>query len=281
MTPCPTCGAPMRASDSGGTLPCIYCPLPGTAARGLPSPPDVPADVPLTLEPAPPPAVPAPEMACPACGGKIREGAVLCRHCKTSFAEPARAGMSLVGAKTASPSAPPDFGAPPVLPPSDPSPGGSSATVWILAGVFGLIAIVCMGGALVFSGSMKTKAEERRVTTCRSTMDRLRTAVIDRQPSPGRIDQNVATLTGDAFLRKVLGVAPRCDAGYFRGPAVPWDRIPSDGVVACDHETGHAEGVHVLLKSGRVAFAPRDSLLHLRAIRETVVTTDGWSNEDE
>jgi hypothetical protein len=284
MTPCPTCGAPMRTSDTGGTLPCIFCPLPGTAVRGLP--PEAPAaiapDEPLRIENAPAPAVPAPEMACPACGGKIREGAVLCRHCKTAFPEPARAGMSLVGSKTARATAPPDFGAPPVLPPSDPSPGGSGAAVWILAGVFGLIALICMGGALVFSGSLKSKAEERRVTSCRAAMDRLRNAVQDRQSTPGRMDTDVATLTGEAFLEKVLGFLPRCDAGIFRGPTTPWSRIASDGVVACDHEHGHRDGVHVLLKSGRVEFAPRDSLLHQRAMRETVAASapdTSWEDE--
>jgi len=69
---------------------------------------------------------------------------------------------------------------------------------------------------------------------------------------------------GSALSCPLAGAKP-----VYRGPAGRWEVIPETGVVACDREGVHPEGMTVLLKNGQVEFAPRGSDLHQRALRET------------
>ncbi len=248
----------MLCALCGATLPpdgaCLYCP-------------------PIEIGPVPDP-VPAPEMNCPACGGRIREGAVLCRHCHVKFAEPARAGMSLVGAKPDRPARPPRFGVPPILPPTD-APTRGSGVLWLVFGGFTLLAVLCLGGAFYITHSMKDSMEAKHVEECRRTMNMMLFKLQEARRLP-RTERLLDGESGQALL-EALGGSRSCRLGVYRGSAIPWELIPEEGVVACDAAPGHRSGILVLIKAGRVEFAPSDSPLYRRAMTETVDAGSGWS----
>jgi hypothetical protein len=210
-------------------------------------------------------------MSCPACGGPIREGAVLCRHCHTKFAEPARAGMSLVGAVPGrAPRRP--HGSAPILP-AEAGARGSSATVWLVFGGFGLLIFVGTAAFFLIARSMKDKVEARQVDECRASMLRLAMRIRDA-------DTELDEYNGSALLYRLDGRC-QCALGLYRGPAAAWANLKPDSVVACDAVPGHRGGIHVLLRSGAVEWASPGSPLHRRALSETLEGDFEWGSRDE
>lgn len=114
---------------------------------------------------------------------------------------------------------------------------------------------------------------------CRGNLLTLHAAYLRVQASKEGLPRDLGADFWAAIVRREnLGEGLRCGAGRpldrrlvatYRGPRVPVDKLPPDGVIACDRDEVHPEGVWVLAKDGRVTFAPREGEEHARALRET------------
>jgi len=69
-----------------------------------------------------------------------------------------------------------------------------------------------------------------------------------------------------AEAERVLRFGPAA----YRGPRKPLAEIPPGGVIACDREGVHPDGIRVLLKDGSLSLAKRGTDEYARALQETI-----------
>lgn len=157
-------------------------------------------------------------------------------------------------------------------------PRTSSAPAWILAGVAGILVLGLLYGVYMFVGQ-RGFAGEAYKEVCRENLKELFEGVGNYESEVGQIPER----TGSGFWIEIARHAESpellmCPAAMFgdfeenvpyRGPAVPWSQVARDGIVACDRARSHKDGLTVLLKDGRILFAPNGSDLHRRALHET------------
>ncbi len=158
-------------------------------------------------------------------------------------------------------------------------PRSSSGPAWIIVGVSALIGLGILYGAFLFIGQ-RGFAGVAFKEACRQNLEGLFEGVGDYESEVGKLSERTGSgfwieIAGHREMRELL----TCPAALFenlkenvpyRGPAVSWDQVAEDGIVACDRVRSHKDGLNVLLKDGRILFAPKGSELHRRALQETL-----------
>ena len=157
-------------------------------------------------------------------------------------------------------------------------PRTSSAPAWIIVGVSAVIGLGILYGAYLFIGQ-RGFAGEAFKEACRQNLEALFEGVGDYESEVGKLPDRTGSGFWIAIARQ--GNAEdllMCPAALldnfqenvpYRGPAVPWDQVPQDGIVACDRFRSHKDGLNVLFKDGRILFAAKGSELQIRALHET------------
>lgn len=230
---CPSCGKSTEATDAlvGKTAVCRSC---GAFV-----------EVPLGW-PARPPAAET-ESRCPKCQAKVPAAAKACGFCGHA--------LSANRAKV----------------PAEAEAGKAPSRIRVLL-LLAWAAVAAIAGLSFLGGSDAALVPPEQV--CRGHLELLHAAVL-RYISAREIAPNAK---GTAFWQVVAeaeseGSALCCPLAssklVYRGPTGRWESIAETGVVACDREGVHPEGITVLLKNGQVEFAPKGSDLHQRALRET------------
>lgn len=263
--PCPSCGKAFDVEDSLAARATVCPPCAARASAAKASAPAERLDAaaagaaPESARAAPGPA--ADEQRCPFCAEVIKKGARICRFCKTDLERPPEPSR-------------------PRLPSAAAPRKSSSAPIWILLGVFLFIGVVCVGGFVFVLVNQRGVFGQAMEQTCRQQLATLYSALRAYEKDEGGAPRE----TGSAFWAAIAETqdveeALDCpsavmsdmsrDSWPYRGPAVPWDRVPEDGIIACDRVKSHLKGVNVLFKNGRVEFAPKDGELYRRALRET------------
>ena len=133
-------------------------------------------------------------------------------------------------------------------------------------------------GVLVIGLLFLVEAEAEGVppaTVCHGHLELLHAAALRCETPEGGLPKS----KGGAFWKDVGAregeeSALACPLGaaahpVYRGPAGAWEKIADDGIVACDSEGNHTDGITVLFKNGRIEFAPSGSDLYKRALQET------------
>jgi len=230
---CSSCGKTTEATDAlvGKTAVCRSC---GAFV-----------DVPLGW-PAPPPLSEV-EIRCPKCQAKILAEAKACGFC----------GHDLSPGKPEVPAAA--------------GPGKSPSRIRVLL-LLAWTATAAIAGLSFLGGSDAGLVPREQV--CRGHLELLHAAILRYLSAHG----SAPNAKGTAFWQVVAEVESEGNAlscplasskPVYRGPTGRWEGTPETGVVACDREGVHPDGITVLLKNGQVEFAPMGSDLFQRALRET------------
>jgi hypothetical protein len=155
------------------------------------------------------------------------------------------------------------------------SPGGCGIAVAV-----GLAVLAAFSFMVVQIIRQKGFMGEVVKESCRDNLKKLYNGLKHYEKEVGSLPDD----TGSAFWQVVaeregLTEELECAAAVFedfdtdevpyRGPSAPWKDIAPDGVIACDREKSHKDGIFVLFKDGRIEFAPKGGLLYRRALEET------------
>jgi hypothetical protein len=187
------------------------------------------------------------ELRCGRCTSRVSADDVGCPHCGLAFEdsprrpEPAPSG-SLKGLR--------------------PMPVRTVAcAVWMLAALGGL--------AWSLGGGEASEAVSAEVE-CQVCLQEIRTLLsgLEGKAGPDR--------TGTEFWAEAARLSGRsapegCPAAGtpYRGPTQAWDRIPANGVVACDPDGAHPDGLRYLTKDGRILLAMPGTPEHAWALAAT------------
>lgn len=182
------------------------------------------------------------ELRCPKCTARMAAGAEACGFCGHSVAPPA------------------------------PAPVRDPRRIRVAFLLAWSVAALIVG--LSFLGTPAAAPLVAPEQVCRGNLELLHAAVVRFS----RMREEPPKTKGTAFWQVIAeaeseGAALACplDAArnVYRGPAGPWAKIPDTGVIACDAEGVHPDGIRVLLKNGQIESAAKGSDLYLRALRET------------